>query len=118
MSAAIIMQLCSLEKGKYTDHLQFETITKFHSAVSNIYHALVEGQKAVVMAKDTQKLVISECPTYSQSYEKYIKGMPKCLGYDVRPDCTLSFEILLEILLLLDAEWLPPLSDHPLVIGS
>lgn len=111
MSAAIVMQLRSLEKGKYANHLQFDTIRKFRSAVSNIYHASVEGQKAVVMAKDTRKLVVTECPTYSQWYEKCIKGMHKRLGDDVRPDRALSFEILLAMFDLLDKEWLSPMSD-------
>jgi hypothetical protein len=53
MGAAVIMQLLSLDQGCYAHYLQFVTVhkDKFCSAVSNIYHASVEGQSAMVMVK-------------------------------------------------------------------
>jgi hypothetical protein len=58
MSAAIVMQIHSLEKGKYANHLQFGTICKFRLAVSNIYHASVDSHCSVVMAKDMSFILI------------------------------------------------------------
>jgi hypothetical protein len=56
MGVAVLMLQCSLHKGKYNHTLQYETVCKFRAAASNIYHSLVDGQGATVMAKDTRKL--------------------------------------------------------------
>lgn len=105
MGAAVIMQLRSLDQGKYSSFLQFETVRKFRSAVSNVYHASLEGQGAMVMAKDTRKLVVTECPTYGSWFEKTMKGMHKRMGDDVRPDRALALDILKEIMKLLESDW-------------
>ncbi len=105
MGAAVVMQQRSLERGKYTDRLQYETVRKFRVAVSNIYHASVEGHGATVMVKDTKKLIVMECPTYSGWFEKCMKGMHKRLGDEAHPDRALSLEILLEIMKLVEHDW-------------
>ena len=105
MGSAAIMQMQSLNQGWYTSMLQFETVRKFRSAVSNLYQTSVEVQWATVMAKDTRTLVVTECPTYGSWFEKAMKGMHKQVGRDVRPDCALSLDILLEIMKLIAKNW-------------
>lgn len=105
MGACVIMQLRSLDQGKYAPTLQFETVRKFRSAVSNVYHASVTGQGAMVMAKDTRKMVVTECPTYDSWFEKAMKGMHKRMGDDVRPDRALSLDILLAIMRIVARDW-------------
>jgi hypothetical protein len=56
MGVAVVMLQRSLNKGGYNPTLQHETVQKFRAATSNIYHSLVDGQGAMVMAKDTRKL--------------------------------------------------------------
>jgi hypothetical protein len=92
------MQLRSLEHGSYAHHLQFETIHTFRSAVSNIYHASVEGQGTVVIDKDTKKLVVTECLTYGFWFEPCMKGMHERMGVIVRADRALTLDILLKIM--------------------
>jgi hypothetical protein len=86
MGAAIVILQVSLNPGKYDTSVQFGTIRKFRSAFSNAYHASVEGQDAVVMAKDTRKLAVTKCPTYGTSFEKFMKGCHKRMGEITRPD--------------------------------
>jgi hypothetical protein len=105
MGAAIVILQLSLNPGKYDRHVQFGTIRKFRSAFSNAYHASKEGLDAMVMAKDTRKLTVTKCPTYSQWFEKFMKGCHKRMGEIVRPDRALSSLILLEILKLLESDW-------------
>lgn len=106
MGAAIVMLQRTLDPGKYNrDHVQFDTARKLRSAVSNLYHASVRGQEAVVMAKGTQKLLVTRCPTYGDWFERFVKGMHKRMGDDVRPDRALSHNILVEIMKDLDSEW-------------
>jgi hypothetical protein len=112
MSAAIVILQVSLNPGKYDKHVQFGTIRKFRSAFSNAYHASAEGQEAMVMAKDTRKMTVTKCPTYGLWFEKFMRGCHKRMGEIVKPDRALSTTILLEILKLLDAEWLTRAERH------
>ncbi len=105
MAAAIVILQLSLNPGKYDKNVQFGTIRKFRSAYSNVYHASVQGSNSMVMAKDTKKLMVTDCPTYGLWFEKFMKGCHKRMGEIVRPDRALSSVILLEILNLLDEEW-------------
>ena len=74
-----------------------------------MYHASVKGQEAMVMAKDTRKLMVTKCPTCGLWFEKFMKGCHKHMGEIVRPGRALSPTILLEILSLLNLEW----NDNP-----
>jgi hypothetical protein len=47
----------------------------FCAVASNIYHSSVDGQGAMVMAKDTRKLQVKECQTYSDFFERFNKGL-------------------------------------------
>jgi len=106
MGAAVVILQVSLKPGKYDRHVQFGTIRKFRSAFSNVYHASAQGHEATVLAKDTKKLMVTKCPTYGVWFEKFMKGCHKRMGEIVRPDRALSTTILLEILRLLNVEWI------------
>jgi hypothetical protein len=106
MGAAIVTLQISLNTGKYDTTVQFGTVCKFWSAFSNAYHALFEGQHAVVMAKDTRKLTVTKCPTYGTWFETFMKGCHKRMGEITRPDRALSSTILLEILKLIERDWI------------
>jgi len=77
ITAAIVMLQQSLRPRKYASTIQFGTGRKFRSYFSNIYQASMEGQQAMVMAKDTRKLVVTKCLTYGEFFERFVKGMQK-----------------------------------------
>jgi hypothetical protein len=74
MGAAIVTLQLSLNPGKNDKTVQFGTIRKFRSAHSNAYHASVEGQDAMVMAKDTRKMTATRYPTYGTWFETFMRG--------------------------------------------
>ncbi len=51
----------------------------------------------MVMAKDTQKLVVTKCPTYGELFECFMRGLHKRMGEIVSPDQTNSLELMVEI---------------------
>jgi hypothetical protein len=112
MGAAIVMLQLSLKPGKYATHLQFGTVQKLRSALSNVYHALLEGQQATVMAKDTRKLVVMKCPTYGEFFERFMKGMHKRMGEDVRPDKAISIQLMKELSRQLEEEWVNDMANR------
>lgn len=73
MGVAVGMLQHSLHKGRYNHTLQYKTICKFQAAASNIFHSLVDSQGAIVMVKDTRKLQVTSCPTYSEFFELLIR---------------------------------------------
>jgi hypothetical protein len=105
MCAAMVLLQQSLKPGKYAANLQFGTVRKFRSAFSNVFHASVEGQQATVMAKDTRKMMVTKCPTYGEFFERFMKGMHKRMGEDVRPDRAISIQVMKELIGQLDEEW-------------
>jgi hypothetical protein len=82
MGVAIVMLQCSLNPGKYIKgNVQYETVRKFRSAASNIYHSSLEGQQGgTVMAKDTRKVRVTKCPTHSDFFDCFNLGLHKCMG--------------------------------------
>ena len=72
---------------------------------SNAYHSSSAGQKAMVMAKKTRKLVITECPTYSEWFKCFVKGAHKCMGDIVKPDWALAMDVLLLMMDMLEDDW-------------
>ncbi len=106
MGVAVVMLQRSLDRGRYAKNVQYETIRKFRSAASNIYNSSLEGQGAMVMTKDTRKLQVTKCPTYSDFFERFIKGLHKRMGDIVRPDRAIAHAIMKELLHLVEQDWL------------
>ena len=70
----------SLERGKYRENLQFETVRKLRSAYLNLWHASQATLTTSVMARDVKKTYVTTCPTYSLWYEMFMLGMYKRMG--------------------------------------
>jgi hypothetical protein len=105
MGIAIVLLQRSLDKGKHNKTIQLETLRKFRAAASNIFHASVEGQGAMTMAKDTKKLMVTTCPMYGDYFKRFMRGVHKRMGDIIKPDRALSIPIMLELLQLMDCNW-------------
>jgi len=108
MAPAIVMLQLSLQPGRNDKTVQFATVRKFRSAYSNVYHASARGQGAMVMAKDIRKLTVTQCPTYGEWFERFMRGMHKRMGEIARADRALALDVLKEIFSFLDREWENP----------
>lgn len=81
MKAACIMLIKYLDTGKFSTAVKFSMRHKMQSTFSNIYHASSEGYSSTtVLAKDTWKLLVIKCSTYSPWFEHFIRGCQKCMG--------------------------------------
>jgi hypothetical protein len=95
MGVAVCMLLRSLDAGRTADLVQFSTVRYLRSVYTNVYHASsrhVEG--LAVMAHQTSKVWSTDCPTYGYWFERFIKGMHKRMGEEVRSDFALSVEVI------------------------
>jgi hypothetical protein len=105
MGAAIVMLQSSLCPGQNDTLVHFGTVRKFRSIFSNIHHASVQGLQPTIMAKDTRKLVVTNCPTYGEYFERFIQGMHKRMGEIVKQDRALCLDVLLMIFHALEQDW-------------
>jgi hypothetical protein len=106
MALAVSILLWSLDPGKMEDTIQFSTVRYLRSVYSNIYLASAELQTGMaVMAQGTSKTYVTDCPSYSYWFERFMRGVHKRMGEEVRSDYTLSVKVLHKILGNLDVCW-------------
>ena len=104
---AIIMLRASQEKGRHSeDHLQFDTIRKLRSTLSNIYENSFEGNiKTLVFRGDKgRSYKLSTSGTESKLFTKFIQGCELRMGRDVRSDKALHYKILHQIIRNFESE--------------
>jgi hypothetical protein len=107
MGLAICILLRLLDPGKTEDTIQFSTARYLRSVFSNIYHASAEHQTGMaVMARGTTKIYVTDCPSYSYWFERFMQGVHKRMGEEVRSDYALSVQVLHQILANLERRWL------------
>jgi hypothetical protein len=95
MGLAIVMLEKSLDKGKYRETVQFETVRKLRAAYSNVWGASKHAMTQGVMARDVMKIFVTNCPSHCLWFERFIKGMHCRMGGERRPDVALSREVML-----------------------
>jgi hypothetical protein len=59
----------------------------------------------MVMAKEQRKMEVTKCPSHGNWFERFNKGCHKRMGDVVIPDRALAVEIIVEMLRILEAEW-------------
>ena len=94
MGIATCLLQRSLERGKYRETLQFETMRKLRSAYSNLWHASKASLTTSVMSRDIRKTYVTTCPTYSLWYERFMLGMHKRMGDEVWQDLAVSLDVM------------------------
>jgi hypothetical protein len=106
MGLAVCILLRTLDPGRTEDLIQFSTARNLRSVYSNIYHASVCHQAGLaVMAHSTTKTWVTNCQSYGYWFERFMKGVHKRMGEEVRSDYALSVKVLHKMLGQLDREW-------------
>jgi hypothetical protein len=107
MGLAVCILIRTLDPGKTEDLIQFSTARNLRSVYSNIYHASAHHQSGLtVMAQGTTRIGVTNCPSYSYWFERFMRGAHKRMGEEVRSDYALSIHVVHKILWHLDQEWL------------
>ena len=69
MRIAVCMLQRSLDKDKYWENMQFETVRKLRFAYSNIWHSSRQTLTTSVMARDIKKTYVTFCSTCGLWFE-------------------------------------------------
>lgn len=86
MTEAVIMLERSTDEGKNADTIQFQTMRKLRSMFNNEWQVSARGQSPMVMAKEKNKLTVSESRTHCKFFERFVRGAHKRMGDIVKPD--------------------------------
>ena len=106
MALAVCLLIRSLDPGKTEETIQFSTARYIRSVYSNIYHATSEHQTGLaVTAQGTHKIQVTNCPSYSYWFERFMRGVHKRMDEEVHSDYALSVKVLHKILGNLDHKW-------------
>lgn len=104
LAASILIR--SLDPGRTGKYIQFSTAQTLRSVYSNVYHALSKHEDGrAVMAQDTRKIYSTDCPSYSYWFERFMRGLHKRMGEEVRSDYAVSAEVMTTAMSILDEEW-------------
>lgn len=105
MKAAVLTLRASLRKGKYANHLQWDSMRATPAAWGNMYGAGINSVGGSIMAKDDKKLFVTSCPTRSLWFERFMRGTKLRMGVERRQNFGLSSEALHALLGLLETDW-------------
>jgi hypothetical protein len=97
MKVATIMIHKSTQPGRNAAAVQYDTIHQLRTGYSNVYHASTWQETVAVMASDLKKLHITSCPTDNIWFGKFMLGMQKRLGRQIKQDCGLSIDVMLKL---------------------
>ena len=94
MGLAIVLLHRTLDKGNNTENIQYQTARKFRSAYSNLWGASKYTLTQGVLAWDTMKLFVTDCPSFSLWFEQFCKGVHSRMGDDRQPDAAISNKVM------------------------
>ena len=112
MGIAVSVLMRSLDKGRYQNTLQYESVRKMRSAFSNVWHASCNTLTTSVLARDIRKTYVTSCPAYSLWFERFMIGMHKRMGDEVRQDKAITLEVIHKLMEGLEEEFLGSRSNE------
>ena len=106
LNVACLMLMKTLNHGRNSRHIQFETARKVRSAVSNFYHTLPGGTGLSTVGQgDRGGLFFSSSTTNSHWYKRFMTGCHRRMGDVWIPDQATTLEEIKAGLEILEEEW-------------
>jgi hypothetical protein len=106
MMIAVVMVEQSMRLGKRSANIQWNTVRKTRSAVSNYHHTTAQSCQLAALRRDQgTRQGFSLSPTYSDWFDRFTIGCHKRMGDDVRPDMAVSIHIMLAIDKAYEERW-------------
>ena len=105
MKMACLSLDASLRKGRYADHLQWDSMRATPGAISNMWRAGIDSTGGSVLAKDEKKLYVTSNPARTEWFERFMKGAKLRIGVIKRRNFALTSEMLHALLELLEKNW-------------
>jgi hypothetical protein len=105
MKFAIGMLLRTRDPGINSSHVQFETVRKMRSHLANFVHTVPGGRGATFMTDGGSGGTVSNSPTNTEWFRRFMKGCHKRMGNVWIPDHALTIKEFTSALTLLEEDW-------------
>ena len=83
-----------MDKGNYTNNIQFETVRKMRTFVSNYTHASRRGTGVSFLQSDNISLRVTLAPTQMVWFQPFMAGLQKQMGDVWIPNIAMSSHIV------------------------
>ena len=105
MGEAMCLLWRSLDPGRNTQRVQFDTVRKMRTFQSNYAHAGFGGLGATFIGGDGSSSKISNSPTNSEFYQRFMLGMHKRMGDTNCPDRAVDRYVIKECFEIVELIW-------------
>ncbi len=95
----------SLDVGRHDVHVQWGTFRKVRGAMSNLWHATPGGVEERIGAYEKSKTWITNSPTYSLWFTRFMEGVHRRVGEIVKQDEPISIEVVHAVDKILEQKW-------------
>jgi hypothetical protein len=105
MKTALVILQRSLSPGKNAEFVQYETIRKTRSHMSNFFHSIPGGMGEMFLAHESSISGMTRSPTNSPWFKRFMQGCHRRMGDVWSPDRPLTMPEALEVQRLLEQDW-------------
>ena len=112
MGIAITTLNASLRKGRYTDHLQWDSMRKSRTWYFNAFEAGVLGDKSALFVGSDRKVYSSTSPTSTPWFSRFLLGAKRRMGVHREQNEALSAEQLTAVLNMCERDWVKSRSEE------
>ena len=105
MAVAMISLQRSLDKGKNSTTIQWDTMRGIRSTLSNLVHTTPSGSEGSILSDGRRSTHITTSPTNSLWLKRFMIGCHERMGDVKIQDVTVSIELLLALQTLLEQGW-------------
>ena len=105
MFEAVCLLKRSLDKGRNTLTIQFNTMRKLRSHFSNRFHTFQASTGMSSLAVDHGATFFTESPTFGFWFKRFIRGCHRRMGDQALADRALTIDEMLAIQTLLEEDW-------------
>ena len=103
---ACVMVLKSLDPGRNEVTVQFDTVRRLRTAYHNVWHAGVNHHGMTILAQDLKKVHATSCPSDGIWFGRFMRGLEKRMGRQVKQDLGISIDVLLAVQAFLEEDWM------------
>ena len=111
VDVAVAILIRSLDPGKNARCVQFDTIRKLRSFVSNYTHAGSNGTGATFMSDDRTAACITNSPKNSLWFNRFMQGCHRRMGDTWLPDKAVSWYVMGGAFQVLEESWTDSFGD-------
>ena len=103
MALALTVLRASLNEGRYCDNIQFDTVRKTRTWISNVFNASADYDGSPCNGEDGRFVSVS--PTGKEWFRRFVRGMQLRMGVVKFQNKALTSAMVVALCVLLEEAW-------------